>query len=195
MAPTGTVSNESESANLEALLESLGVVAWDIVLIGDGSGSNWSQEIGWACVSFEKHIVVGGIEKLVWYGGANRGTVNFAEIMAYLQPLTYFASREDDRRKAGKSKTRAYNVHIITDSQYCRDTGRTRSAMVAKNSGLWSCLNALTRQGLVLHWHWLKRDSCQHNTHSDELSRKARLLLAGSKLHDQCSSAVPSDIT
>lgn len=172
--PIGQVLAQPEQAALSDLLTALGVQHWDFVVVGDGSGSNWNQEVGWASVSIERATM----ERLVWVGAANRGTVNFAEIMAYLHPLTYFSAREVDRRKRGESRARAYNVHIITDSQYCRDTGRTRSAMVSKNVGLWACLNSLARTGLVLHWHWMRRQTTGLGRYCDQLSRLARLWIA-----------------
>lgn len=179
-------------SSINELVEGLKIVAWDIILIGDGSGSGWGREVGWASVSLEKTAN----ERLVWVGAANRGTVNFAEIMAYLHPLTYFAAKADEKRKAAGGRTIAYNVHVVTDSQYCRDTGRTRSAMTSKNTGLWACLSALGRQGLVLHWHWLRRDTNAENVFCDKLSRLARLWIAESNLEAKAETdGQPPDVT
>lgn len=161
-----------ELESFQDLLDECDITHWDYVLVGDGSGSHWGQQAGWACVSVERATM----ERLVWAGAVNRGTVNLAEIMAYLQPLTYFVGREEDRRKAG-GKTCAYNVHIVTDSEYCRNTGRTRSAMMSKNAGLWACLNGMSRQGMVITWHWLRRDMCALNRFCDELSRLSRQMI------------------
>lgn len=171
-APKPPPADPEDFDGVEKILQRLNVAQWDIVLVGDGSGSSWGKGIGWACVSFE-HLTK---KRRVWFGGANDGTVNMSEIMAYLQPLTYFSAQEAEKRKE-RGTTRAYNVHIVTDSQYCRDTGKLRSALVAKNAGLWACFNVFARHGFVLHWHWMKRESTGLNVLCDSLSRAGRLAL------------------
>jgi ribonuclease HI len=170
--PAAGTSGEGRPS-LEDLLTDLRIAHWDFLIVGDGSGSNWERGVGWASVSIER--VTG--ERLVWAGATNRGTVNLAEMMAYMQPLTFFASREEDRRQDGLVKRRAYNVHIITDSQYCRDTGASRAGGQAKNGGLWSAFTAFQRQGFVLHWHWIRRATCGLNEYCDDLGRLARIVL------------------
>ncbi len=169
-----------DEETLEHLLSRLGVKDWDFVLIGDGSGSNWQKEAGWASVSIEK--LTG--ERLVHAGAVNRGTVNFAEMMAYLQPLEWLASRETERRKQ-KGPTRAYHVHVVTDSEYCRSTGSGPGRMMAKNAGLWAVFDVFTRHGFVLHWHWLPRENCDLNRYCDKLSKMARKLVKGYNLQEK----------
>lgn len=157
--------------NLDEVLARLGIQAWDILLVGDGSGSGWGREAGWATVSIERATG----ERLVWCGGMNRGTVNVAEVMAYLQPLNWFATREELRRGAG-GRTKAFQVHIITDSQYCRDNGASNNRLRVKNSALWAAFDVFLRQGFVLNWHWLPRDELALNSYCDQLSRVSRVL-------------------
>jgi ribonuclease HI len=162
-----------EREALEDVLARLGIAedGWDVVLLGDGSGSNWNREAGWASVSVERVTM----ERLVWHGAMNKGTVNFAEMMAYLQPLNWLASREEDRRKRG-GRHRAYRVHVITDSDYCRATGSSANRVLAKNGPLWAVFDVFARQGFVLTWHWIPRDGCGLNGYCDRLSKLARLL-------------------
>jgi len=162
-----------EKETLEELLERLGIKDWDFVIIGDGSGSNWNHECGWGSVSIERITM----ERMVWCGSMNRGTVNVAEIMAYVQPLNWLAAREEDRRKKRKARRTAYNIHIITDSQYCRDTGGSCDRMLAKNGVLWAALDTFRRQGLILHWHWVERETVALNSYADKLSKLARSLI------------------
>lgn len=170
-----------DEETLEALLARLKIKDWDIILIGDGSGSNWSKEAGWASVSIEKLTM----ERLVHAGMVSRGTVNFAEMMAYLQPLEWLASREADRRKKKTVQTRAYHVHIMTDSEYCRSTGTGAGRMMQKNAGLWAVFDVFARHGFVLHWHWIPRESCDLNRYCDKLSKMARKLVKKYNLQDR----------
>lgn len=160
--------------SLEELLSRVGIknYAWDVLIVGDGSGSNWDHQAGWASVSIEKSTR----ERIVWTGAVNRGTVNFAELMAYLQPLEWFAGRAADRRKKNAANLTAYHVHILTDSQYSQSTGESKGRAVVKNAGLWSVFDAFSRHGFVLHWHWLRRSDCDLNKFCDRLSKAARKL-------------------
>jgi len=168
---------------LEAVLTRLGIPDdWDFLLVGDGSGSNWANEAGFACVSIERTTM----ERQVWYGAFNRGTVNVAEIMAYMQPLNWLAAREEERRQEQKTKRRAWRIHILTDSQYCQKTGSTNGHLtVNKNAVLWSALDVFSRQGFVLHWHWIKREDVGLNLFVDEVSRLARKRLKSYNLLDR----------
>lgn len=155
---------------LDVLLGKLKIEKWDYLLVGDGSGSTWDREIGWGCVLAERSTRTHSL----WGGMASRGTVNFAEIMAYLQPLEFLATREIDRREKG-GLYKAWNVHIVTDSEYCQKTGSNRGQIPKKNSGLWSIFDVYKRVGFCLHWHWIRRESCGMNRLSDGISKAFRL--------------------
>lgn len=175
---------------LEGLLDRLGIGDdWDFLIVGDGSGSNWNREAGWAAVSVERVTM----ERLVWYGAMNRGTVNFAEVMAYLQPLNWLAAREADRRGKGRQRSRACRVHIVTDSEYASNTGGSANRMVAKNGALWAAFDVFARQGFVLNWHWVRRDDCALNTYCDELSKLARRLAKTYNLQERVGADVRED--
>lgn len=165
---------QRDRETLEALLGRLEIAAWDFLIVGDGSGSDWKRGAGWASISIERATM----ERRAWYGAVNFGTVNFAEIMAYLQPLNWLAAREE-------GKHRAVRVHIVTDSMYCKNKGHSRNgAAPGKNAGLWTILDAYTRQGLVTYWHHADREDVMLNRFVDRLSRAARLALARHDLVD-----------
>ena len=161
-----------EREALEDMLERLGIEDWDWLLIGDGSGSNWNYQCGWAAVSIDRLT----LHRDVWAGVMSRGTVNFAEMMAYLQPLNWYAAEEDRRRKKGKT-TRIRQVHIITDSMYCQEQGRSRNLMPHRNGSLWQVFESFQRQGIMLNWHWNERDDVELNRYVDALSKAARILM------------------
>ena len=159
----------------EALLQRLGIEEWDLVLIGDGSGSNWKCECGWACVTFEAST----LERRVFYGAMNMGTVNVGEMMAYLQPLTWYLSKNQDDKLNKLSRSRV--IHIITDSEYVKTRGQNGNVGSKRNHIMWSVLELIKRQGYVMHWHHVPRDSVAANQYADLLCKSARHLIKGGK--------------
>ena len=167
--------SKKETETLEALLDRLKIDrnGWDLLLIGDGSGSNWNHECGWGCVSIQSDTMA----RKAWYGAANCGTVNFAEIMAYVTPLTWYVSREQKLRKKGLG-SRFRNVHIITDSRYVQSTGDADwNKPKLKNKALWGIFKSFTSQGIIVNFHWIARESVELNQFADKLSKSARLTL------------------
>lgn len=163
---------------LEKLLKRLGIPQsgpkrYDLLLIGDGSGCGWKAGCGWGCVSIERLLEH---EPLVWYGAINRGTVNMAEMFAYVAPLTWYSAVVEKERKAGRGEFMR-NVYIITDSQYLRDVGSSNETLVQKNGPLWQIFRIFQRNGLLLHWQWRPREDVALNTYVDALSKAARVCL------------------
>lgn len=185
--------DKEEVLSLEQFLESQKINNWDFIIMGDGSGSNWNREAGWASVSIEKMTM----ERLVWWGGLNRGTVNVAEIMAPATPLMWFLAREKERREKHKTRYRGYQVHIFTDSEYCKTMGsaRYRSDGI-KNGILWRIVDEVQANGFMLHWHWLPRNKVALHAYCDQLSKLARLLLKKYNLQEKLEADVStSDVS
>ena len=163
--------------SLEQMLERLQIEDWDLVLVGDGSGSNYERQCGWASISIEHQT----FERQYWYGAMNYGTVNLAEMLAYLQPLSWYAAREDERRRESRKNKQNYksfrNVHIITDSKYCKQQGESDNLSPKKNGGFWRIFDTFTRHGIILHWHWIPRESVELNILVDQVAKETRLLL------------------
>jgi ribonuclease HI len=113
------------------------------------------------------------MERLVWWGYSNRGSVNVAEAMAYVWPAMWLANRLDEKVKEG-GRRKAVQVHVITDSEYVRSTGDKEDRMLSKNGPLWEAFDAVRRQGVVLNWHWRKRATTGLNLYTDQLSKMAR---------------------
>lgn len=171
-----------ELETLPILLERHGIQSWDILLVGDGSGGDWDNPCGWASVSIERAPLTGNLEpeRRCWHGGMNFGTVNVAEIMAYVQPLNWFVAREEERHRKGRRRA-VHQVHIFTDSQYCRDMGGSADRQITKNGVFWSAFDTFARQGFLLYWHWIRRDDVALNVYADLLSKMSRGLF---KKHD-----------
>ncbi len=173
-------SEQTES--LEALLVRLQIERWDLLLVGDGSGSTWERECGWGCVSIERST----FERRVWHGALSHGTVNMAEALAYLQPLCWYVEQEVRLRKQG-GKVAVKHVHIVTDSSYLANVGTRGDAGLrpGNNGPLWNVFRQFASQGLLLHWHWIPRESVELNRFADQLSKAARLNVKGTDLPDR----------
>ena len=156
---------------LPDLLERFGIEHWDWLLIGDGSGLKHTNTAGWGCVAVHRRT----FRRYAFWGVMNCGTVNFAEIMAYLQPLSFIAAEEAAARPKGQHQA-IRDVHIITDSQYCAQQGQRNVGAAKCNASLWQVFSAYERNGLALHWHHAPRTDVALNLYADALSKAARQL-------------------
>ena len=112
----------------------------------------------------------------------NHGTVNEAELFAYLQPmLTFMANKSNDAN--------FHRVHIITDSSYVAGFVNSTTKPTA-NSALWAAFNECRRCGLILKGHWLERDTLATNSFADKLSKISRLRLQAGSVTDEVSESL-----
>lgn len=78
-------------ANLLATLaEEMGLSPMTLMLIGDGSGTVYSEHSGWCCVAYDavRHVAQAHA------GAMTCGTNNFAELMPYVQARYFHHSHE-----------------------------------------------------------------------------------------------------
>jgi ribonuclease HI len=111
--------------------------------------------------------------------------VNFAEMMAYLQPLCWYVNREMLRRKQVDYPVKVRHIHIVTDSQYVKTKGSSRDLLTGKNGALWQVFKQFGAQGMLIHWHWIRRETVELNKFADQLSKAARLNLKDKDLPTQ----------
>lgn len=140
--------------------------------------------MGWACVLLEHDAM----ERKVFYGAANDGTINIGELLAYLVPLTWYANKVFDERKKSK-RNDVRHVHIITDSQYAQSRGELGGIPVA-NSSLFYAFAFFNRLGIQLHWHWVERETVELNRYVDGLSKAARLMFKTTNLQTVVTDAL-----
>src|SRR5690606_3956202 len=95
---------------LTDILQKINATNCDMLIVGDGSGPGWQHASGWAAtvVCMRHHA------RRFFYGAMNCGSGNMAELMPYIQTLTWY----DTHYGRELLKTLGYlNVHILTDSQ------------------------------------------------------------------------------
>lgn len=157
-------------ASLTEVLAELGVrdQDWDLVIIGDGSGSDKTRACGWSSVLIDRRR---RIKRKVFSGAFSLGSVSIAELMPTLQTLLWFEENHGERTR--KDLGRAVRVHVITDSRITASQGN-HSVARRCNNHLWFLLDTLIASGYVLAWHWLGRDRTGLSILTDHLSRLSR---------------------
>lgn len=180
-------------AGLQELLIEHNISNWDVLLVGDGSGSQWEHGCGWACVLVEQ----ANLTPKVFYGGASAGTNYVAELEAYFRPmLWYIAGPGPARRKqrmAERDVSPFVQIHVLTDCQVLANQGNGLMKR-DKNKPLWAVLDAIAMQGYAFHWHWAPRENLALNRWADRQSRLMRTTLAriGQALQDDLHN--PDDL-
>jgi ribonuclease HI len=163
------------------VLENLKITDWDLLLIGDGSGHGWGIGCGWSCVIIDRFT----LSRKLLFGAANSGTVNIAELMAYVHAMLWFAGKHGSEPRKLKHG-HPLNVHVITDSRVIAQQGtniETGSEDVA-NRALWMAMKAISRSGYCFHYHWVERMTIELNWAADQLAGKARIALNDLVLED-----------
>lgn len=165
-------ANTSDQRTLHELLAAFKITRWDLLLVGDGSGTLATKPGGWATVAVARDNLW---DRRLYWGAANRASSNFCELMAYVAPLNDYVN-EHGRSRARMDGTLPFrHVHILTDSEYCAKSGNG-TAHGSKHAFLLGGYRSLKREGILLTWHWCGRDKVALNRFVDDLSRQARLL-------------------
>lgn len=160
----------ADVTNLASLQEFLGIQPdqWDAIIVGDGSGTSWEKEMGFASVLVRNNT----FERQVFYGGHNVGTNNVAEIMAIFWPLFYLANTGDGITDRG------YRVHVVTDSDYVVNGLKSRDPIHDKklraNRELWLAIHAVQRRGIRIFPHHIHRDTIALNKLGHDIANAAR---------------------
>jgi len=168
-------SGKATAELLDALLSKACIAEWDLLMVGDGSGTGWNEPNGWACVLIDRQTRL----RKLFYGGSNAGSVNFAELMPYFQGLTWFHSQHGKRRLKERGFQR---VHVITDSQVTALHGN-RSANPREDlpsvpqRPLWAAVREQCRIGYQLQFHWAARMTNDLNYISDLVAGLTRRAL------------------
>lgn len=170
---------------LGSVLAELGILDWDVLLVGDGSGCSWERGCGWACILVDHYLN----KRKTFNGAMSAGTVNVAEVLPYVQALAWYSrgigkARLHDRLTSGViGGQRMLHVHIVTDSETVANQGNRITRRKA-NEEWWAALDTIASKGYQLHWHWMARDRLGLNILSDYLSRTSREAIEAVRLPD-----------
>jgi ribonuclease HI len=147
----------------------LGMTDFDIMLVGDGSGTTVDKACGWYCGAYMRPYTY------AFRGGASNGTNNFAELMPYVHALWTLHSMLN-RWTYGKQH---YKVTIVSDSEVTVRIGNGQY-QATKNESLWAAMNWFKDNGYEITWIHVPRNSNPISTLADAEAKKARV---------QCSNA------
>lgn len=153
-------------ADLEALASELTLSKFDLLLVGDGSGTICKKSCGWACVAWTPPN-----NDVVFHNGATScGTNNFAELFPYVQALWFF-----EQELRSKSITKRPRVEIISDSEVTVRCGNKIYARSA-NGCLWASIEYFERI-FDIHWTHIYRNTNKFSKKCDWLAGGTRVAL------------------
>jgi hypothetical protein len=156
------------------LAEEMGLYPMTLLLIGDGSGSVYSEPAGWYCTAFDvvRHLVY------VHARAVTGGTNHFAELMAFIQALYFHHSQQrKERRKQKRLVPGNHLVHLLTDSEVTVRCGQGVYSRQA-NGFLWDALAWFEKNGYTLTWHHVRRGSNEWQGFAAALAEEARELVS-----------------
>lgn len=157
---------------LQALLDATGIVSWDLLLVGDGSGSGWDGACGWATALVDNNQKLGRF----YHGGMNLGSVNLAEQMPYMQAMLHWLNACEGRELI--KRRGVLQVHIVTDSETVAKHGSQASdfdqPLPRTQYPLWAAWREMIREGFQFQFHWAPRASSTFNIACDCIASMAR---------------------
>jgi ribonuclease HI len=151
------------AVDLTALAQQLGLADFDLLLIGDGSGTVYDQPAGWGCVAYDRHK-----DQVVLHAGATScGTNNFAELFPYVQALWHH-HQVHKNDLAGPIR-----VQIVSDSEL---TVRCGNGLYARNANAcyWASIAWFETHGYSLTWSHVPRNSNPWHTLMDAVAGALR---------------------
>jgi hypothetical protein len=162
------------NASLRRLSHEWQLPPWDVLIVGDGSGSGaWHQElgIGWASIVTD---VFGN--RVVQAGALHAGNVSLAELSAAAHGLWHYDAVVTKKRPRLEKPLR---VAILCDnSQIVAESRLSVEAQLrTTDSPQWAFFNAILLRGYVATWHWTPRIAVNLNWAADKLASKARRAL------------------
>jgi ribonuclease HI len=160
-------------AHLEGLATELSLPAFDLLLVGDGSGTTLVKPSGWYCAAYERPLGDGGV--LEHFGGASGGTNNYAELLPYCFALwAYHVSKQGP---TGVKSVSPVRVVVVSDSEVtvrCGNGDYERRA----NACLWAQVQWFERNGYAFVWVHVPRNSNPVSERADAVAGSARSAMA-----------------
>lgn len=169
---TNKKNTRPENISLDAVLQALRISEWDVLLIGDGSGSGWHSACGWASILIDKATR----GRRIFHGAMNLGSINVAEGMPYIQAMAWYDATQKALRP---NQGGTIQVHIITDSStiatWCNAAADgARATPMGSGLLLGSYIREMSRRGYSFRTHWARRMSNQVNWAADLIAGLSR---------------------
>lgn len=160
---------------LDDMLARLEIRNWDWLLVGDGSGTSLDHACGWSCVAVGRREGV----RHTLAGACSHGTSQFSEIMAVMHGVAWLCQYTKRSRHTEYGRRSYLNVHVLTDNANCRQSAQ-KAPGERPDAGFapfWSMFDGFERQGLILHWHHVRRETVGLNAYADRSSRAHRIMM------------------
>lgn len=146
---------------VKKLVNELSLASYDILLIGDGSGTVFDDASGWSCFIYD--FVKDSLTNIA--GGATIGTNNHAELVPYINALWY------DFYQGPKTFPRY--VEIISDSELTVRAGK-REYSRSYAEILWASIDKAEALGYKINWNHIRRNTNDISTKCDEIAKQLR---------------------
>lgn len=160
-----------DAETMKAVADRLGLENFDLLLIGDGSGTVWNKPCGWCC-----HAWVAGSPKVTEHrGGTSGGTNNFAELMPYVHALWSFHTQAFAGTNGWVPGLARIRVKIVSDSEVTVRCGNRIYARRA-NGCLWAAIEWFEANGYDFYWTHVPRNSNPANERADKVAGEVRKL-------------------
>jgi hypothetical protein len=164
-----TITLPPETAReLESLAEGLGLPAFDLLVVGDASGTVYHQPAGGACVAYDRRK--SGVTAHA--GALTCATNNLAELVPYVQALWH---HDQDH---GQAPATPVGVAIVSDSEVTVRCGARRYGRHA-NGCRWAAVEWFERHGYRLCWTHVRRNGNAWNAWANRVVVSMRVLLEG----------------
>lgn len=176
-------ADAAERQLLAKLLTScnIGPTDWDLLLVGDGSGSGWSASCGWAATLIDRNnLVARNLNgRRLFFGAAEPGSVNFAESAPYLQAIQWY---DVHLGKDLLDVNGTLRCHIITDSQVIAKWGvaatNPHGKLPRKGLAIWASMREYARLGYQFEFHWARRQTSELNWLADLIAGLSRAAIS-----------------
>jgi hypothetical protein len=171
--------NSGATVSLDEVIKTANIPdTWDVLIIGDGSGSWWDGACGWACTLIDRHLD----RRRVFYGALSTGSIAIAEMLPTVHAMLWYDQFHGKARKSQLGRS-TLEVHVVTDNDATAGhwetlTKNTHGAQkLRRKRPLWNVLIQLERGGYIFHFHWVARDQIGLNQTADRVSKLSRAVI------------------